>query len=78
MIGVSLSEPHTSGKNGMSVMFTEVYVKIQINGRSIMCSQKFKNRVITYKCFQICVYHAKNYQSSLLMLHIRLVHVFIT
>ena len=42
----------------------------------------FKNRVkIPDKLTNasgICVHHAKNYQSNLLMLHIRLVHVFIT
>ena len=52
----SLSEPHTSGKNGMSegtsVAFAKIYVEIRINGTSIMRSQKFtiKNRVIIYKC----------------------------
>ena len=41
----------------------------------------FDNWVITYKRFWMCVYHANVYQSSLsslLMLHINLVHVFIT
>ena len=80
LIGVNLSEPHTSGKNGTSVMFTKVYVEIQINGTSGMRSQKFtfKNQVITYKYFQMCVHHTNNYHSSLLTLHIRLVHAFIT
>ena len=51
-----------------------------INGMSVVRSQKFKfkNQVITYKCFQICVRPANDYQSNLLALHIRLVQVFIT
>ena len=50
LIGASLSEPHTSGKNGMSITFTIIYVEIRISGMSIMHSQKFtfKNWVITY------------------------------
>ena len=32
---------------------------------------------ITYKCFQMCIYHVNFYQSSLLTLHIRLVCAFI-
>ena len=41
LIGATLSEPHTSGKNGASVAFVKTYVEIQINGTSVMCSQKF-------------------------------------
>ena len=37
-----------------------------------------KNQIITYKCFQMCVHYTNYYQSSLLTLHIRLVHAFIT
>ena len=46
LIGASLSEPHTSGKNGMSVVFVKIYVEMQINGMSAMRSQMFmfKNR----------------------------------
>ena len=68
LIGVTLSEPHTSGKNGVSVVFVKIYVEIQINGMSVICSQKFtfKNWVVTYKCFQVCVHHANNHHSSLL------------
>ena len=64
----------------MNVAFAKIYVEIQINGASVMCSQKFtfKNRVITYKCFQMCVHHANDYQSSPLLLHIRLVLTFTT
>ena len=40
-IRVSLSKPHTSGKNGMSVTFAKVYVEIRINGMSVMHLQKF-------------------------------------
>ena len=63
-IGVSLSEPHTSRKNCMSVVFTIIYMEIQINGTSVMHSQTltFKNWVITYKCFQMCVHYANSYQ----------------
>ena len=77
---MSLSEPHTSMKNGTSVAFVKIYVEIQINGITVMRSQKFtfKNQVITYKCFWMSVHHTKNYQSSLLTLHIRLVCMFIT
>ena len=80
IIGASLSKPHTSGKNGTGVAFAKICIKIQINGTSVMCSQKFtfKNQVITYKCFRMCVHHANDCQSSLLTLHIRLVRVFIT
>ena len=64
-IGVSLSKPLTSGKNRMSVVFTKIYMEIRINGTSVMHSQKltFKNWVITYKCFQMCVHYANSYQS---------------
>ena len=80
VIGESSNEPHTSRKNGTSIVFAKIYVKIQINGTSIMRSRKFtfKNRVITCKCFRVCVHHTNNYESSLLTLHIRLVHAFIT
>ena len=40
-IGVSLSKPHTSRKNGMSIAIAKVYVEIRINGTSVMHSQKF-------------------------------------
>ena len=80
IIGASLNKPHTSWKNGMSISFTKINVNIWINGMSVMRSRKFtfKNWTITYKCFQMCVHHTNNYQSSLLTLHIRLVRVFIT
>ena len=79
-IGASLSEPHTSGKNGMSIAFVRIYMEIQINGTNVMHSQKFtfKIQVIIYKCFQMCVHHTNICQSSLLTLHIRLVRAFIT
>ena len=38
VIGASLNEPQTSGKNGTSVAFAKIYVEIWINGTSIMCS----------------------------------------
>ena len=41
LIGATLSEPHTSGKNGASVAFVKIYVEIQINGMSVMRSLKF-------------------------------------
>ena len=49
LIGATLSEPHTSGKNGASVVLVKIYVEIQNYGTSIMCSQKFtfKNWVVT-------------------------------
>ena len=79
-IGMSVSEPHTSGKDGMSIAFVRIYMEIWINGTNIMHSQKFtfKRQVIIYKCFQMCVHHTNNCQSSLLTLHIRLVCTFIT
>ena len=79
-IGVTLSEPHTNGKNGMSIAFVRIYMEIRINGTNVMHSQKFtfKSQVIIYKCFRMCVHHTNDYQSSLLTLHIRLVRVFIT
>ena len=39
IIGAHLSKPHTSERNGTSVMFTKIYMKIWINGTSIMHSQ---------------------------------------
>ena len=36
LIRVSLREPHGSRKNGMSMMFTKIYMETQINGISIM------------------------------------------
>ena len=49
LIGATLSEPHTSGKNGVRVVLVKIYLEIQINGTSVMCSQKFtfKNWVVT-------------------------------
>ena len=49
LIGTSLSEPYTRGNNGVSIAFLKIYVEIQINGTSIMCSQNFtfKNWVVT-------------------------------
>ena len=80
IIGASLNKPHTSWKNGTSISFTKIYMKIRINGMSVIRSQKFtfKNWTITYKCFQMCVHHTNDYQSSLLTPLIRLVCVFIT
>ena len=79
LIAASLNEPHTSGKNGASVAFVKIYVEIQINGMNVMCSQKLTFKIwISYKCFRMCVHHANDYQSSFLMLHIRLVRMFIT
>ena len=59
---VSLSKPHTSSRNGMSVAFTKIYVEIRINGTSVMRSKKFtfKHWVIPYKCFRVCVHHVNN------------------
>ena len=76
IIGASLSEPHTSWKNGTSVVFISIYVEIWINGTSVMHLWKFtfKNREIY---FQMCVHHANAYQSSLLAFHLRLVRAFI-
>ena len=37
IIGVSLSEPHTSKSSGMSVTFTKIYEVIRINGRVCKC-----------------------------------------
>ena len=80
LVGVSLSKPHTSRKNGASIAFAKIYMEIQINGTNIMRSQNFmfKNWLITYKCFQMCVHHTSDNQSSFLKLHIRLVRTFIT
>ena len=63
--GTIMSEPHT---NGTSVVFAKIYLEIQINCMSVMHSQNFmfKYRVITYKCFQMCVHHENHYKSSLL------------
>ena len=46
---MSLSEPHTSGKNSTGVVFTKMYTEIRIDGKSIKRSQKFtfKDQVIT-------------------------------
>ena len=41
MIGASLSEPHSSRRNGTNVAFTKIYMEIWINGMSVMHSQKF-------------------------------------
>ena len=77
--GKSDRAPH-SGKNGTSVAFAKIYVEIRNNGTSVMHSQKFtfKNQMTTYKSFRMCVHHANSSQSSLLVLHIRPVCVFIT
>ena len=40
LIQASLSELNTSRRNGTSVMFAKIYVKIWINGTSVMCLQK--------------------------------------
>ena len=48
IIEMSLSEPHTSDKNGASVMFGKIYMEMWING-SIMCSQKFMFKKLGYK-----------------------------
>ena len=62
---MSLSEPHTSRRNGMSATFTKS-VKVRINGMSVCIHTSLhKNEVIPYKCFRVCVHHVNNYQSSL-------------
>ena len=45
IIGASLSEPHTSRRDGISVVFTKIYVEIWINGTSIMRSQKLHLKI---------------------------------
>ena len=40
LIWASLSELNTSRRNGTSVMFAKIYVKIWINGTSVMHLQK--------------------------------------
>ena len=37
IIGVRMSEPHTSELSGMSVTFTKIYEVIRINGRVCKC-----------------------------------------
>ena len=55
LIGASLSESHTIDKDGMSIVFTKyICMEIQINGKSVMHSQKFtlknwvKTRLLTH------------------------------
>ena len=59
----NLCNLHTSLKNGISITFPKLYVEMHINGISIMHSQTFtfKNQVITYKCFWVCVHHVNDY-----------------
>ena len=45
IIEASLSEPHTSRRDGMSVVFTKIYAEIWINGTSIMHSQKLHLKI---------------------------------
>ena len=40
-IGASLNMLYSSDKDGVSIMLTNIYVEICINGMSIMSSQKF-------------------------------------
>ena len=56
LIGATLSEPHTNGKNGASIVFVKIYVEIQINGTSVMHSQKFtfKNRDNLQMLLNVC------------------------
>ena len=77
--GTSLSESHTSRKNGTSIMFAKIYVEIQINGVSVKRSQKFtfKNWMMPSKWFRMCVHHVDYFKGSLLMLHIKPVYMFI-
>ena len=35
LIRVSLSDPHTSGKNGTSIVSAKIYMEIWINGMSV-------------------------------------------
>ena len=46
-IGASLSELYTSRSNGTSVVFTKIYMEMQITDTSVMRSQMFmfKSRV---------------------------------
>ena len=46
IVGMGLSKPHISDMHGMSVVFTNIYVEIWINGMNVMHSQKHvKNQV---------------------------------
>ena len=46
IIGTGLSKLHISDMHGMSVVFTNIYVEIWINGMNVMHSQKHvKNQV---------------------------------
>ena len=78
LVGESLSEPHTREKNGTNIVFTKFYVEKQINGTSIAHSQKFTFKKWLQMLQCKCSRHTKNYQSSLLTLHKRLVCAFIT
>ena len=46
---MSLSEPHTSDKNGTSVVFIKIYMEMWINDVSIMHSQTFMFKELGYK-----------------------------
>ena len=76
LIGVSLSEPHTSESSGMSVTFTKIYEVIRINGHVCkrLCLKMDKTRSLT----NASGHYTKNYNVSLQALHIRLVRTFIT
>ena len=74
---IGVSEPHTSRKNGTSVIFMKIY-RLMIQASCIHNSLFLKNYVDNLQCFLMCVHYANNYQSSLLTLHVKLVRMFMT
>ena len=78
VIEVSLSEHHTSEKDGTSIAFTKVCMEwYEYHAFLKVYVLKIGLKKVTYKCFQMYIHHANIYPSSLLTFHIRLVHVFI-
>ena len=77
IIRVGLNEPHTSEKDGKSIVLAKIIVEIWISAW-YQCYAFTKVRLqIRFKTSG-CVHHVNNYKNSLLMLHVRLIHEFIT
>ena len=75
----SLSEPHSSELSHTSIMFTNSYKNVHIHCAfaNVYALKRIENQ-IPYKCFALSGHHTMNYNISLLELHIRLGHTFIS
>ena len=79
VVGANLSKPHTNNLSSTSITFAKIYNDTWIYSAfaNVYSVKRIINQIIT-NVFGLSAHHIMNYNISLLELHIRLVHTFIT